>query len=169
AEQNGFLTREFSVTWPAAVGLLERGIPFTLTTTEAVEGHLQAAIGLDETRGTLLIRDPFVYYTAEFIAEPFFERYRAWGPRGMVMVPRARGELLDGLGLPDAALYDQLYTLQRALEQNHRDDAEGVLQQMRTVAPSHRLTLTARRALASYDTNALSLAACIDESLAQFP
>src|SRR5262249_15865758 len=63
AERNGFVIREFTVTWPAAVALLQRGVPFTLTTREAASGHLQAVIGFDELRGTLLIRDPFVYYT----------------------------------------------------------------------------------------------------------
>ena len=34
AEQNGFLALEFTVTWAAAVALLDRAIPFTLTTVE---------------------------------------------------------------------------------------------------------------------------------------
>ncbi len=34
AEANGWSVREFTVTWDAAVSLLDRGVPFTLTTVE---------------------------------------------------------------------------------------------------------------------------------------
>jgi tetratricopeptide (TPR) repeat protein len=169
AEENGYCVREFTITWPAAVALLDRGIPFTLTTVEATSAHLQAVIGYDELRGTLVIRDPYVYYAGEFDAEPLFERHRATGPRGMVIVPQDRGDLLAGLELPDAALYDELYQVQRHLADHARDAAQAVLAQMQAAAPAHRLTLTARRALAAYDANTPALAACLDELLTQFP
>src|SRR5439155_5223129 len=44
AETHGWRAREFTVTWEAAVALLDRGIPFTLTTSEATSGHLQAVV-----------------------------------------------------------------------------------------------------------------------------
>lgn len=163
ADTNGWATREFTVTWDAAVALLDRGVPFTLTTTEATSGHLQAVTGYDSLRRTLRIRDPFQYYSAEAIADPFLERYRAHGPRGMAMVPRDRRELLDGLALPDADRYDRLYEVQRALFEHRRADAAAVCARMTADSPGHRLTLTARRSVAAYDENTVEVLAALDE------
>src|SRR5205085_11386152 len=80
AERQGWRAREFTVTWEAAVALLEHQIPFTLTTSEITSGHLQAVVGYDELRQTLWIRDPFHYCASEFIFKALAERYRATGP-----------------------------------------------------------------------------------------
>lgn len=169
AESHGWHTREFTVTWDSAVALLDRGVPFTLTSTGAASAHLQAVIGYDELRQTLWIRDPFVYYTGEVIAEPFFKAQRSSGPRGMAMVPRDQRGLLDGLDLQDAALWDQLHALDRALAQHRRSEAVTLLQTMETTAPQHRLTLCGRRAFACYDANSPALLDCFDLLLKQFP
>ena len=169
AEQNGWIAREFTVTWEAAVVLLNRGVPFTLVTAEATSAHLQAVIGYDDLRGTLIIRDPYQYYAGEAVAEAFLQHYRARGPRGMALVPKAQAHLLDGLDLPDAALFDRLHALQRALFQHQRAEAQIVFQQMEADGPKHRLTLSAKRSLASYDQNTPALLACLNELLEQFP
>ncbi len=169
AETHGWAVSEFKVTWEAARALLDRGIPFTLTITEATSGHIQAVVGYDELRQTLWIRDPFIYYATEAIAQPLLERYRSTGPRGMAMVPVARRELLDGLELPESELYDQLYAVERALARHQRTEAQAVCRQMQAVAPDHRLTLTARRAVAAYDSNTPAILECLEELLKQFP
>src|SRR5438552_1551731 len=169
AEQNGWIAREFTVTWEAAVVLLNRGVPFTLVTAEATSAHLQAVIGYDDLRGTLIIRDPYQYYAGEAVAEAFLQHYRTRGPRGMALVPKAQAHLLDGLDLPDAALFDRLHALQRALFQHQRAEAQIVFQQMEADGPKHRLTLSAKRSLASYDQNTPALLACLNELLEQFP
>ncbi len=169
AETNGWAVREFRVTWDAAVALLDRGIPFTLTTSSATTGHLQAVVGYDEVQQTLWIRDPFVYVTNEFIAKALFDRQRATGPRGMALVPREQQALFDGLQLPEADLYDQLHRVERALAQHRRADAFEISQKMQADSPGHRLTLGAQRALAAYDGNRPALLQCIEELLKQFP
>ena len=169
ADNNGWVTREFKVTWEAAVALLDRGIPFTLTTSEVTSGHLQAVVGYDELRETLWIRDPFVYTTGEFPIKPLLERYAATGPRGMAMVPVEKRQLLDGLDLPEAGLYDQLHAVNRALQQHRRDDALKFCLQMQDENPKHRLTLTARRSMASYDANTPALLECLEELLKLYP
>jgi cellulose synthase operon protein C len=169
AETHGWAVREFKVTWDAARALLDRGVPFTLTTSEANSAHLQAVVGYDELRQTLWIRDPFIYYANEFPVKPLLERYRSTGPRGMALVPVARRELLEGLELPESALYDQLHAVQRALAQHQRSEALTVCRQMQAEAPAHRLTLTARRAMAGYDTNTPAMLECLEELLKQFP
>ncbi len=169
AETHGWTVREFTVTWAAAVVLLDRGIPFTLTTAEATSAHLQAVVGYDELRQTLWIRDPFIYYASEFAAKPLLERYRSTGPRGMALVPAGRRELLEDLELPDAPLYDQLNAVQQALAQHRRTDALEVCRQMQTAAPGHRLALTARRAMAAYDANTPALLEILEELLQHYP
>lgn len=169
AQSNGWIAREFTVTWESAVALIDRGVPFTLTTTEATSGHLQAVIGYDALRGTLIVRDPFQYYSGEFHYELMFKRYAATGPRGMTMVPAARAELLSGVELPDADLYDRLYELQTALNQHDRDGAAQAWLAMVDAAENHRLTLTARRSLCAYDADSAGGLECVTKLLEQFP
>jgi tetratricopeptide (TPR) repeat protein len=169
AEEHGWVVREFTVTWDSAVALLDRGIPFTLTTTEPTTSHLQACIGYDARRGTLVIRDPSLRNQAELLADGLFERYRSTGPRGKALVPSEWAHRLTGLGLPDAALYDHLYALERGLEVHDRDRAERAWRAMRDVAPDHRLSWDARRTLARYDADQTQILACVDELLKRFP
>ncbi len=154
AEKNGFITREFTVTWDAALTLLDRGVPFTLTTVETRNAHLQAVIGYDARRGTLLLRDPWLPHEGEVVAEPFLERYRSVGPRGMAMVPRGRAALLEGVELPEAGLYDRLHRMQVALREHDRTAAAAVYEDLSAGSPGHRLVLHARWLLAIYDASA---------------
>ena len=45
ADDQGFVTKEFRVTNDAVIDLIDRGLPFTLTTIEASSAHLQAVVG----------------------------------------------------------------------------------------------------------------------------
>ena len=169
AEQNGFLALEFTVTWAAAVALLDRAIPFTLTTVETQSAHLQAVIGYDLKRGTLLIRDPTLPADAEVLAEPFLARYRSVGPRGMAVIPRDRAQIVDGLDLPESSLYNDHFRLQIALEDHDRDRASSAYESLQRAAPGHRLELMARQALAQYDADPARMLAATEALLVQFP
>ena len=154
AERNGWIAREFTVTEDAARALLERGVPFTFNTVEPGSGHLQAVIGHDGRRGTLLIREPSSRVSVEALADKILHRYRAFGPRGMAIVPAEHAERFDCLDLPDAELWDQLHAFDGALVRHCRDEAHEIYELLRTVAPGHRVTRDARRRLAVYDANA---------------
>jgi tetratricopeptide (TPR) repeat protein len=169
AEEHGWHCREFAVTWDSARALINRGIPFTLTTMDPGNAHLQACIGYDTCRKTLLIRDPTLRHWTEFLADTMLEHYRSVGPRGMAMVPKEQAHLLDDLDLPESGLYDQVYQLQRALQDHDRARAADIYQNMRASAPDQRLTLQARRILAMYDANATELLAAVEELLKLFP
>lgn len=169
AEQNGWVVREFTVTWEAAVAVLDHGLPFTLTTTEPSSSHLQACIGYDARRGTLIVRDPSLRNQGEFLADGLFERYKSTGPRGKVLVPVREAGRLDGLELPDVALYDQLYALEIALEKHQRQDAEVAFRAMERVHADHPLTLHARRTLAHYDGNPTEILGSVEQLLRHFP
>lgn len=168
AKQNGWLTIEFRVDWDSAAGLLDRGAPFTLQLNDVASSHLVAVTGYDRPRGLLLARDPSAPETLEINARELFEQQQATGPRGMVLVPAEQASTLEGLELPEAQLYDIYHDLQLALERHDRDTALALHRRMIADDPRHRLTLTARRALAAYDDNAHEALAAVDELLALY-
>ncbi|MCP3137164.1 tetratricopeptide repeat protein [Pyxidicoccus sp. QH1ED-7-1] len=169
AATTGWHVREFRVTWDSARALLDRGIAFTLTTQEPGSAHLQAVVGYDERRGTLLVRDPSTRYQVEFDAEGALAHYASCGPRGMALVPVAEAARLDAVELPEAELYDGLHRLEAALVANDRGAARAVVEDLERAAPGHRLTLQARRRLAGYDDSTADALAALEGLRAAFP
>jgi cellulose synthase operon protein C len=168
-ETHGMAAREFTLNWPLAVALLDRQIPFAVYTTEAASAHVQIVAGYDELRRTFILRNPSFPQIQEASAEQFLKHYAACGPACMVLVPAGMKDKLEGLNFPDAPLYDQLRTIQQALEEHRRDDAGARFLEMQAKAPDQALTLTAGRALYSYDTNLPALLECLDKLLVLFP
>ncbi len=169
AGEHGWLVREFRLTWETTRALIDRGIPFALSTVEPDSAHLQAVIGYDDLRGTLIIRDPYIRPVVEFVAEHTLERYASTGPLGIVLIPIEQRQLLDGVELCDAALYDQLYEVNAALHRHDRQSALAAREAMRAAAPDHRLTLRADQTLAAYDADPGALLLCYEKLLAQYP
>ncbi|HTN74105.1 MAG TPA: C39 family peptidase [Pirellulaceae bacterium] len=169
ARENGWVAREFSITEQSAIDLLDRAVPFTFTTVDPGNAHLQAIIGYDARRGTLLVRDPFWRNAGEGLAPKVLARYRAYGPRGMAMVPASLASKLDGLDLPDAELWDLLHELDGALIEHRRQPAQEIYQQLIARAPEHRLTFEARRRLGIYDSNPTEQLAAAEQLLADAP
>lgn len=169
AEQNGWTAHEFCVNWEDTVKLIDRGVPFTLATVEPGNAHLQAVIGYDAARGSLLMRDPYVRSLGEGLSPEMLEHYRSTGPRGMALVPNEKASLLSDLNLKEASLYDKQHIIQRALFEHRRDEAFTVWQQMNIEAADHRLTLYARTAIAWYDDDQIQVLACVEKLLEQFP
>ena len=153
AEENGFVAREFKVTWDSAVALLDRGIPFTLTTVDPGSAHLQGVFGYDVHRKSFFIRDPGERHYAESFADKMLEHYASSGPRGMAMVPREKADLLNGIELPEAELYDHYYQVELKLEGHDREAAVSALLTMQQQAPDHRLTHRAAGNVARYDSD----------------
>jgi cellulose synthase operon protein C len=169
AEKNGWCVREFRVTQESAVALLEKGVPFALSTVEATSAHMMAAIGFDRPRGTLLLRDPGQPYVIETSAEEFLKRYRPFGPRGVVFLPEAERARIDGLLLPETELYDRFHRFWIALSKHDRAGAAVLLARMEQESPEAALTWEARLELASYDANNAEQARCLDKLLELFP
>jgi tetratricopeptide (TPR) repeat protein len=153
AQTHGWIPREFTVTETSVKELIDRGVPFTLTTVAPGNAHMQAVIGYDARRGTLWIRDPYWRNTQECIADKAIECNRAYGPRGMALVPAEEIARLDGLVLPDAAYWDLLHAIDGALIKHDRDAAEDYCRQLVAEAGNHRLSHLARLRLACYDAN----------------
>ncbi|MFK8111750.1 MAG: tetratricopeptide repeat protein [Rubripirellula sp.] len=169
ANSAGYVTREFRVTMEVATTLIDRGIPFTLTTVDPGNAHLQAVIGYDSHRHSLIIRDPGERHFNEFQVEEMLKHYLASGPRGMAMVPQEKAELLDGIEFPEAKFYDLFFQVDIALEAHKREDAEKVVEQMKSLNDDHRLTLRARGNLANYDANINELLLIAEAMLKKYP
>jgi predicted Zn-dependent protease len=169
AETHGFVTREMRLTWRTAVLLIERDVPFVVTTFDPGNGHAQAVIGFDERRHTLILRDPSLPLPVEADADEFIEAYRHSGPRCLVLVPRERAEVLDGLELDDSELYDMLYEIEGALDAHDRKRAAAACARLMVRAPAHRVARAGRRALAAYDEDPLAVLAIAQEALAADP
>ncbi len=169
AEEQGFVVREFTADWITACALIDAGIPFTLTTTWPGGAHLQAVIGYDALRGTLLIRDPFNRTHGEFEAASLFAAMQATGPRGLILLPQNEIHHLAGIELPDAPLWDGYQNVMTALQRHDRETAAVGIQTVVAQNPEHRLALAARRALALYDGDEASALSVTEELLVRFP
>lgn len=169
AESHGWYVREFSVTEEAAEALLERGVPFTLTTTEPNSAHLQAVIGYDGRLGTLQIRDPYYRPTGDALADKLICHYYPLGPRGMALVPMREKHRLEDLSLPDWQVWELLHQLDGALEHYDRAAAEQIMQRLKQVAPGHRLTRLAELRVAGYDGNPLAAIPALESLCNEFP
>jgi tetratricopeptide (TPR) repeat protein len=168
-EEAGWVTREFRVTAEATEALISQGLPFTLVTVFPSSAHEQVVVGFDAGRRTLLIQDPSQFFVLEALVDRVVEDQRPFGPRGLLLVPREKVALIEGLELPDAPLYDQLYALERAVERHDRDRAEACLRALEAAAPDHLLVNRARQVLASYDGDVPALLECADEVIRRFP
>ena len=169
AEEHGFAAREFRVTWDNARQLIDRGVPFTLTTIGPQMGHLQPVIGYDSRRGVLLVRDPGERHHVEYRGQELLDHYSTTGPRGMTLVPHAELTRLEGVELDDVAFYDHMHQLHRALHRHDRQAAAQCLQQLELLDPDHRLTLHARASLAFYDQDRVRQLRAVEALAERFP
>jgi tetratricopeptide (TPR) repeat protein len=147
----GLAAREFTLSWESARMLLDAGVPFVLTTTDATAGHSQAVMGYDEARRTLLIQDPGTMLYREFIVDAVLACSPPGGLRCMAVVPRVKETWLNERSLPDAELRDRQFELQRALARCDRTAAQEALAALRSAAPDDSLTWLGEESIAAFD------------------
>jgi tetratricopeptide (TPR) repeat protein len=169
AAEAGLVHRELAVDWPTAVGLIDRGIPFGLVTSDASTAHMQAVAGYDAHRKSFLCRDPSERQWVELDAETLLEVLAPTGPRGLVLLPPGEAGRLAGLELPDSELFDLYDRIEANLARHRRAEAAAALAELAARAPGHRLELMGVAALASYDGNVPRLLAAVEAQLARHP
>lgn len=169
AESNGFAVAEFTFGNEASEKILARGWPCLLTMVDAGFGHSQVVCGGDAQRKTVWLADMGETRTNEAPLKVILERYGTYGPRGFLMVPKDRAVELEALALPDAARYDRLHRVQASLLKHDRPMAQSVYESMKAEDPTHRLTRSARFAIARYDANPTLLLNAVDSLLALAP
>ncbi len=169
AEAHDWRAVEFRVTWEAAVALLERGVPFAISTVEATSAHMQAVIGFDRVRGTLILRDPGRPHALEVAGEPFLACFRAFGPVGTVFLPRAQEGRLAGLDLPEAGAMTERYHLEKALAGHLRTEAAAALERLRALDGTGDRALFGACSMARYDGDPQGLGEQLDRLLERHP
>jgi len=169
ALDHGWLAREFTLSEAAAGTLLDRGVPFAVTTVDPGAGHLMAVVGYDTGRQSILLRDPRQPLLTECHLVEFQQSYAAFGPTCLVILPPGEASRLAGVDLPDAKIYDELFQFSCALEARDRGAAVRLLEGLQQTAPEHRLTLHARLWLAYHDSNPLQALQAVDALLQQYP
>jgi tetratricopeptide (TPR) repeat protein len=147
---HGFMAREFRLTPAILRELIDRGLPFTLTTQWTTGAHLQACIGYDDRTGVILLRDPTERHYGEMLLAGLIADHPVGGPRGMVMVPVEEAARLDGLLLPDEAAYEANHELLLALDGHDRWKVEAAVTTLRAVAPGSALALQGEARVAGY-------------------
>jgi tetratricopeptide (TPR) repeat protein len=156
ARDQGFVTREFRLTHDALTALVDRGVPFTLTTQAATSAHLQACIGYDDRCGIILIRDPTERHFVEMFLDRLLEEHPFAGPRCMILIPPGEAHRLDGLNLADEAAYDAYHELLVALDSNDRFQIESALSTLRAVSGDSPLVLEGEERVAMWRDDPLA-------------
>lgn len=169
AVTHGWAARSFTVTEEAAEQLIGAGVPFTISTVDPGNAHLQAVVGCDGRRGSLIFRDSTIRTRGEADCEEFLARYRAFGPRGMALTPLAEARRIEGLALPDANLWNRIYELDHALQNHDRPKAASIVDGFRADCPEHFLAFEAARRLAVYDGNPLAELESVERLRERFP
>ena len=169
ARENGLFARELTVTWEVAQQLIDRGVPFAFVTADTVNAHLQAVVGYDLRRGTLICRDPSSRGLTELDAEKCLTALAGYGPRGMVLLPPTETHRLDGLELPEWQLYELYDRVEAFLELHKRQEAGEARRALQAQAPGHRLAWVADRAMAAYDHDTPRHLRAVDALIALFP
>ncbi len=169
AREQGFIAHEFKLDWATSVALIDAGLPFALGTQYVGGGHLQAVVGYDLLRGTLLIRDPGQALHAEYEATQLFDGQQSGGPRALLLLPPEELARLQGIALPELASWDEAHALQAALQRHGRAAALQALQRLEAIDPSGDCLLRARRSLAIYDGDEPRILAATEALLERYP
>jgi tetratricopeptide (TPR) repeat protein len=169
AQSQGFWVRECKLDWPTACALIHAGLPFALATQHVGGGHLQAVVGCDLLRRTLLVRDPSQPLHAEYEAAKLFDAQQSAGPRAMLMLPHDELHRLQGIELPQAAQWDLVHDVLAALQRHDRPAAASALEVLRAQAPESDSTLRATRYIALYDGDEPRILAATEALLARYP
>lgn len=169
ADRNGWVTREFTLDWEGAVELIDRELPFTLSTYFPGGGHEQAVVGYDAWRRTLLVRDPGSPSLAEYDMEKLLETQRSTGPRCMVMVPAESAGVLETIELRESWERERLFEMQKALDEHDRVAAERELKELLARSPDGLPAFEGKRMMAAYDRNLVGLGRIYDRQLEKMP
>lgn len=169
AENHDFVAREFRFSREALITLIDRGVPFTLTTSAVTNAHLQACIGYDDRLRVALLRDPTHRHFGEILIDGLVADHPIQGPRCMLMIPTSEAYRLEGVILPDEALYDARHALACALESHDRWKAEEAVSTMRAISPDHAITIQSAGELAGYLGHRSRQLAMIDRLCEAFP
>lgn len=145
-EAAGFAAREFRVTWEATEQLLDAGVPFGITTVFPRGAHIALVVGYLARGHLLVISDPSLDDLQYVSAHEYLAEQRAFGPRGLAIVPRDQAYRIESISLPESGQYDLLHQIRIALEEGRRTDASALLEKLNQLGFDSDLAMQARLA-----------------------
>jgi tetratricopeptide (TPR) repeat protein len=169
AERAGWACREFTLALEPVAALIGRGVPFVLTLVEAGFSQSRVCVGADAVRGSLFMADGQDRRPAEAPVATLLERFGAFGPRCLALVPPGHADKLTGLAFPEGDERDALYAVQKPLLTHDRTAAAAALAALKDKFPGTRFATLADLALARYDAHPVKLLAAYDALLAARP
>lgn len=169
AEDHGFAVREFRLSEESLHAVIDRGLPFTLTTSWVTSGHLQACIGYDARSGVILLRDPTERHYGEMFVDNLLQNHPLDGPRAMLMVPADQAELMAGLVLPDEAAYDSYHRLRVALDGHQRTAILAAAAELSELAPEGLLARVGEADVAAWKRDWVAHLAALEQMLERAP
>ncbi|MEM9189412.1 MAG: C39 family peptidase [Myxococcota bacterium] len=149
ATDQGFRVTEFDVDRESLKSLLAAGVPFTLTTSGADMGHLQAVVGYDPLRDVVYTRDPSVPYLSQLEFGALMKFEPSTGPRGMTLIPTDSPLLPVESTLPGRQVRDLAYAFDTAIDEGREVDAATHLSKMEELDEDHPLVLDCRLVLSA--------------------
>jgi predicted Zn-dependent protease len=168
-EEEGHERAHFTVTWEAAVALLDAGIPFVLFTQDVASGHAQGIVGYDARRGTLHVREPSSPFLHEALAAPLLASQASSGPIGFAFAPPSHAAALRALPLPDRALHERLARQHLALTAADVETSRALRDELVAEAPEHLVTLLARDRYARLVQDLEEIVRVAEGFVARFP
>lgn len=169
AIEQGWKIREFELTPDICFALIDRDIPFTLSTVHPGSAHMQAIVGYDKRRGTYLVRDPYHPEIQEFLIDKTGKYCASSGPRCLMIIPADEESKLQGLTFPSEEFYDLNYELIAALEKHDIAQANVNLETMQQLDTNHRMCITAEITLARYNKDLLAELSLTERLLELYP
>jgi len=169
-EKRGLTVRFLVVQPDVASRLIKNGIAFVVTLEADASAHAVAVVGLDEAAGTLIIHDPSMLRATEYLLESIGKNETPLGPRGMVMVPRDKAELLDKL-LPkdDSEAVAARTAHHRAILLGGPGAAREVVEKLAERQPAHPITRLLKAMQAVEDGRVGTALIEFQELVKQFP
>ncbi|CAA6679036.1 MULTISPECIES: tetratricopeptide repeat protein [unclassified Lentimonas] len=168
-EQRGWTVREFSLTWDIACQLIDRNLPFTLTTRDLYASHMQAVMGYDAVQGIYYIREPGSPEKIEWLAKESHKRYQTNGLRGMLLIPPGKADSANNIELPEEDSYNHLFKFHQSLLEHDISSAQKHIDQIRNAAQSPRLQHLAELQLAAYNDDTEARLSSINTILTLYP
>ncbi len=153
AESNGFSVFEFRFTEEVTKVLIDRELPFTLSTHAVTSAHLQACIGYDSRLGLAIIRDPTNRHYGEMLFEDLVREHPVFGPRGMLFVPEEELDKVEGIDFPDQTIYDERHALMLALDAHDEFKMMEAISTLRAIGGEHALVIDSEMRLERYRSN----------------
>ncbi|MFT6080557.1 MAG: tetratricopeptide (TPR) repeat protein [Planctomycetota bacterium] len=137
ARERGLSAWFFEFDLEVAHQLIDRDLPFALSTRGEQMGHRQAVCGYDLALNTLLLRDPNSSTIQEVDAESLLESMQSRGGDCALILPKTEAHRVTADLLPHTTAQMQLQELRQAYDERQLSRADDVITKLLAGPPSH--------------------------------